>query len=64
MVLYDLQNAEHKLTEKDLTSISGGASLSGSFINSFTDAVKTVYGMGQDFGGSMRRIATGNLCKI
>ena len=64
MVLQDLQNVEHKLTETQLAEINGGASLSGSFINSFTDAIKTVYGIGQDLGGSMRRIATGNLCKI
>ena len=43
-----------KLTEKQLLCIIGGASISGTLVNAFTSAFKTLYGFGQNFGSSVR----------
>ncbi len=52
------------MNEKELIKICGGATISGSFIQYFTNAIQKVYSMGQDFGGALRRIATGNICPL
>lgn len=53
-----------KLTEKQLLCIIGGASISGTLVNAFTSAFKTLYGFGQNFGSSVRRIVNRKLCSL
>lgn len=52
------------VTDDELLMIRGGASVSGTIVNAFTSAFKTLYGFGQDFGGSLRRIITKKLCSF
>lgn len=52
------------VTDDELLMIIGGASVSGTVVNAFTSAFKTLYGFGQDFGGSLRRIITKKLCSF
>ena len=53
-----------KLSKTELQSIVGGRSISGTIINAFTSAFKTLYGFGQDFGGAMRRFKKRKLCQL
>ena len=55
MAMQDHLNVVDKLSKNELQDIVGGRSISGTVINAFTSAFKTVYGFGQDFGGAMRR---------
>lgn len=47
----------------ELNKINGGG-LGATFLNYLANAVKTVYSIGQDLGGSLRRIATGKTCPL
>ena len=54
-----------KVKEKELNEIKGGAEgLGATFLNYLSNAIKTVYSIGQDVGGSIRRIATGKTCSL
>lgn len=54
-----------KLEEKELINITGGGtSITGSILNYFSTAVKTIFTVGQSMGGAIRRIASGNVCPI
>ena len=53
-----------KLSNNELQMIVGGKSISGTLINAFTSAFKTLYGFGQDFGGAMRRFRKRQLCGL
>ena len=64
MVGQDQQSVATKLSKKELLSIYGGASLSATIVNAFTNAFKTVYGFGQEFGGASRRIITKKTCQL
>lgn len=64
MVMQDLQNAENKLKNKELLQVVGGRSISGTAINAFNSAFKTIYEFGQNFGGSMRRFIKRQLCSF
>ena len=44
--------------------VVGGAKFSGTIINAFTSAFKTLYGIGQDFGSAIRRIRRKKLCSL
>ena len=52
-----------KINDKELDNINGGG-LGATFLNYLTDMVKTVYSIGQDLGGSIRRIATRKTCPL
>ena len=52
-----------KVEDFELKKINGGG-LGATFLNYLADMVKTVYTIGQDFGGSLRRIATGKSCPL
>ena len=52
------------IDEIELFNVVGGVSITGSIINAFSNALKTIYGFGQDFGGGLRRIITKNVCKF
>lgn len=64
MDMQDHLNVADRLTINELKLIVGGRSLSGTIINAFTSAFKTVYGFGQDFGGAMRRFKKRQLCQL
>lgn len=64
MDMQDHLNAVDKLSRNELQMVEGGRSISGTLINAFTSAFKTVYGFGQDFGGAMRRFKTRKLCGL
>lgn len=53
-----------KLTEEELESIVGGATISGTLINSFSTILKTIYSLGKSFGSSLRRMSSNNLCPL
>ena len=52
----------NKISDSELSKINGGEGLGATFLNYLANMIKTVYNIGQDFGGSLRRIATGNIC--
>ena len=52
-----------KIEDINLLKVEGG-SISASVINYLTIAMKTVYSIGQELGGAIRRIATGKICPI
>lgn len=64
MVTQDLLNVDTKLSKGELLCVIGGVSITGTFVNAFTAAFKVLYGFGQDFGSSVRRIAKKRLCNL
>ncbi len=52
-----------KVEDINLVKVTGGG-LSASFLNYLSTALKTVYNIGQELGGAIRRIATRNICPI
>ena len=52
-----------KVEDLELNAVNGGG-LGATFLNYLTNAIKTVYSIGQDLGGAIRRIATGNTCPL
>ena len=53
-----------KVEDIELSKISGGDGLGATFLNYLTNALKTIYGVGQELGGSIRRISTGKSCPL
>lgn len=54
-----------KVDEKNLAMINGGTdSLTGNLLNYFSKAISTVFEIGQNLGGAIRRIATNNTCPM
>ena len=64
MAMQDHLDVADKLSKRELQNIIVGRSISGTIINAFTSAFKTVYGFGQDFGGAMRRFRKRKLCQL
>lgn len=66
MVMLDQLNVvkQNKLSSKDLNMVYGGGLISGSLLNAFTSAFKVLYGFGQNFGSSIRRVYKKKLCKF
>ncbi len=52
-----------KVDDINLVKVSGGG-LSASVLNYLSSAIKTVFEVGQSFGGAIRRIASKNICPI
>ena len=54
-----------RINDSSLRDINGGSSGIGTtFLKYLTDALKAVYGIGQNVGGAIRRIATKNVCPL
>ncbi len=53
-----------RLTEDELEKIVGGATISGTLINSFSTVLKTIYSLGKSLGTSLRRMSSNNLCPL
>ncbi len=65
MDMLDQLNAEkNSLNKTELQNVLGGAKISGTIVNAFTSAFKSVYGMGQNFGTAIRRIIKKKLCSF
>ena len=52
-----------KIDDNSLLEIEGGG-ISASLLNYLSITYKTVYNIGQELGGAIRRIATRNLCPL
>lgn len=52
-----------ELTNTELMDINGGG-VTAAFLQGITKLVNTVYDIGRAFGSSIRRITSGNVCKI
>lgn len=52
-----------KVEDRELYKINGGG-LGATFLNYLTSALKTVYNIGQELGGAVRRIASGKTCGL
>ena len=64
MDMQDHLDVVDKLSKTELQNIAGGRSISGTIVNAFNTAFKTLYGFGQDFGGAMRRFKKRKLCQL
>lgn len=64
MDMLDQLNVDNRLSKNELLVIIGGASVSGTLVNAFTSAFKALYGFGQNFGSSVRRIVKKKLCSL
>ena len=53
-----------KVEDIKLNEINGGGGLGATFLNYLSNAIKTIYNIGQELGGSIRRIATGKTCPL
>ena len=53
-----------RIKDKELKDLSGGGGLGATFLNYLAKAIETVYGVGQELGGSLRRIASGKTCQL
>ncbi len=53
-----------RVKDSEINLISGGGSVGSTFLNYLSTAIKTIYSIGQDLGGAIRRIATDNVCPI
>ena len=53
-----------RVNDKELQELNGGGGLGATFLNYLSKAIETVYGVGQELGGSLRRIATGKTCQL
>ena len=62
--MLDHQDVVNKLSRTELLQVVGGRSISGTLVNAFHSAFKTVYSFGQNFGGAMRRFINRNLCSL
>ena len=49
---------------EDLEEIVGGQSVTGAVVDGIVNLFKAIYNIGRGTGGSIRRIATGNVCPL
>lgn len=59
-----MQQHTIKLTQKNLNHIIGGATISGTLINAFTNIIKVLHEAGTGVGSSIRRIVDNNMCPL
>ena len=52
-----------QVDDLEIQKLTGG-SLGATFLNYLSTAIKVIYGIGQDVGGAVRRIATGKVCPL
>ncbi len=52
-----------RLKDSELVKINGGE-VGATLLNYLGNVIKTVYEIGRDLGGAIRRIATGNVCPL
>lgn len=64
MVMLDHKNAMSNLSKDELKNIDGGATISGTLINAFTNGMKTILDLGRSLGSAVRRVKEDKLCEI
>ena len=52
------------IEKTELFTISGGASITGTLINSLTRAITTILELGRSLGTAIRRVSGNNICPI
>lgn len=52
------------LNELELEQIEGGASISGTLINSISTLLKTISSLGRNLGSAVRRIGSNKMCSL
>lgn len=52
-----------ELTNAELMNVTGGG-ITATFVSATAKLVNTVYDIGRAFGSAIRRITSGNICKI
>ena len=65
MELQDRKDVMNSMNVKDqeLSNINGGG-LGATFLNYLSNAIKVVYDVGRNLGGSIRRIAEDKICPL
>ena len=53
-----------KIHDNELVNLTGGEGLGATFLNYLGNVIKIIYSIGQDLGGSIRRIAKGKSCPL
>ena len=54
-----------RVKDLELHHVSGGSDgIAATFLKYLTDAIDTVFNVGQRLGGAIRRIATNNVCPL
>lgn len=53
-----------KINNDELINLIGGINITGVLINAFTATFKFIYDVGRNFGSSIRRISSNNLCPL
>ena len=53
-----------KVKDIELNKVIGGGGVGTTFLNYLSTAIKTVYNVGQELGGALRRIASGKICQL
>lgn len=53
-----------EINNKELNLITGGVSISGSLINSFSSAIAKILEVGRSLGTAIRRVANKKVCAI
>ena len=57
-------NNMDKLDNRELRTIEGGETISGTLINAFVSGIKAVLDVGRSLGTAIRRIKDKQLCEI
>lgn len=53
-----------QLSEKELLSVVGGISITGTFINAIAKGINAIIDLGRSFGTAIRRVSANNLCPL
>lgn len=53
-----------KIKDNELLKVTGGSDIGSTLLNYLSTAIKTVFDVGQQFGGAIRRIASGKICPL
>ena len=54
----------YQLTNEELNNIYGGINLTGTLINSFTNAIKVILDVSRSLGTAIRRLYDKKLCPL
>ena len=52
-----------RVKDSELVKVNGGE-VGATLLNYLGNVIKTIYDIGKDLGGAIRRIATGNVCPL
>ena len=58
------EEAQMKVRDIELHKVSGGSDIASSLLKYLSDALDTVFNIGQHLGEAIRRIATNNTCPL